>query len=155
MHRFTCITLMALALAACADSPTAPLDHARLPGTASRAEGPNGAGDFHRYVAIGTSVSQGWRSDGVYAGSQLTSWPAQLARLANRELSLPLIAFPGCGAPLMAPLGSGIRVSGEAAAAPLLSRVCAPNEPGVTLPAGNVAISGARTVHALNATPES
>src|SRR5688572_2094118 len=127
MHRFTCITLMALALAACADSPTAPLDHSRLPGTASRAEGPNGAGDFHRYVAIGTSISQGWRSDGVY----------------------------GCGAPLMAPLGSGIRVSGEAAAAPLLSRVCAPNEPGVTLPAGNVAISGARTVHALNATPES
>lgn len=153
MHRPIFITLMAFALAACADSPTAPRANARSLETAPR-EVANGEGDFHRYVAIGTSVSQGWRSDGVNAGSQLSSWPAQLARLANRELPLPLIAAPGCGAPLMPPLASGLRVGGESAAAPFLSRVCAPNEPGVTLPTGNVAISGARTVHALNATPE-
>ena len=158
MHRptatLTLITLAAFALAACADSPTAPRASARSLETVPRALVPDGEGDFHRYVAIGTSVSQGWRSDGVNAGSQQTSWPAQLARLANRELSLPLIAAPGCGAPLMAPMGSGLRVGGESAAAPFLSRVCAANEPGVTLPAGNVAISGARTAHALNATPE-
>ena len=158
MHRptatLTLITLAAFALAACADTPTAPRASARSLETVPRALVPDGEGDFHRYVAIGTSVSQGWRSDGVNAGSQQTSWPAQLARLANRELSLPLIAGPGCGAPLMAPLGSGLRIGGESAAAPFLSRVCAANEPGVTLPAGNVAISGARTGHALNATPE-
>ena len=154
MHRPLFITLMAFTLAACADSPTAP--HATAPSLerGRRDVAPDGEGDFHRYVAIGTSVSQGWRSDGVVGSSQLTSWPAQLARLANRELSLPLIAAPGCGAPLMAPLGSGRRVGGELAATPLANRICAPNEPGVTLPAGNVAISGARTVHALNATPE-
>ena len=154
MHRRICITLMAFTLAACADSPTAP--HATAPSLQQgrRDIAPDGEGDFHRYVAIGTSVSQGWRSDGVVGSSQLTSWPAQLARLANRELSLPLIAAPGCGAPLMAPLGSGRRVGGELAATPLLNRICAPNEPGVTLPAGNVAISGARTIHALTATPE-
>jgi len=111
-------------------------------------------GDFQRYVAIGTSVSQGWRSDGVNAASQETSWPAQLTEMAGRDLSLPLIAFPGCGAPLAAPLSSGVRVSGEGAATPFLSRICAPNEAGVTLPTGNVAISGARTTHALTATPE-
>jgi hypothetical protein len=154
MHRPIFITLMAFALAACADSPTAPRAAAPSLDKARRDLTPDGEGDFHRYVALGTSVSQGWRSDGVNSGSQLTSWPAQLARLANRELSLPLIAAPGCGAPLMAPLGAGRRVGGELAATSLLNRICAPNEPGVTLPAGNVAISGARTVHALNATPE-
>jgi len=47
-----------------------------------------------------------------------------------------------------------VRVSGEPAAAPFLARTCAPNAPGVVLPAGNVAIVGARTDHALLATPE-
>jgi len=151
MHRPIFLTLMAFALSACADSPTAP---ARSLQTTQRELLPDGEGDFHRYVAIGTSISQGWRSDGVNATSQLSSWPAQLAALAGRELSLPLIAAPGCGAPLIAPLGSGRREGGELAATPFLSRSCALNEPGVTLPTGNVAISGARTVHALNATPE-
>ena len=153
MHRPLFMALAALSLAACADSPTAPRAGSSFNGSARSELLPNGEGDFHRYVAIGTSVSQGWLSDGVNAASQQTSWPAQLARLANRELSLPLISGNGCGAPLMAPLASGLRVGGEFAAAPLLSRTCSPNEPGVTLPAGNVAIAGARTVHALNATP--
>jgi lysophospholipase L1-like esterase len=111
-------------------------------------------GDFDRYVAIGTSVSEGWASDGVVAPSQLTSWPSQLGRLGGRQISLPLIAFPGCGAPLAAPLAAGLRISGEPASAPFLSRVCAPNVDGVTLPTQNVAISGARTDQALFATPE-
>jgi GDSL-like Lipase/Acylhydrolase len=153
MHRTTLLTFMGVfAVTACADSATGPQVDAR-PATPSYGK-VAAIGDFQRYVAIGTSVSQGWRSDGVNAASQRTSWPAQLAELAGRELSLPLIAFPGCGAPLAAPLAAGLRVSGEPAAAPLLSRICSPNEPGVTLPTGNVAISGARTSHALTATPE-
>lgn len=152
MHRPIFLTLVAFAVAACTDSPTAPLRSSAVPKNGALLA--SGEGDFHRYVAIGTSVSQGWRSDGVYAGSQMSSWPAELARLAGRELSLPLISAPGCGAPFATPLASGLRVSGESAAASLLVRICAANEPGVTLPAGNVSISGARTVHALNATPE-
>jgi len=153
MHRPAFLSLIGvITLTACADSATGP-----TPGTRSFGASPNvvaAVGDFQRYVAIGTSVSQGWRSDGVNAASQQTSWPAQLAELAGRELSLPLIAFPGCGAPIAAPIGAGVRVSGESVGTPLLSRICAPNEGGVTLPAGNVAISGARTTHALTGTPE-
>jgi hypothetical protein len=151
----TCLLACTVAVtSACADAPAAP-PAASVP-AANRAGGggSEGRGVFQRYVAIGTSISMGWRSDGVLAESQETSWPAQLARLANRELALPRIAFPGCGAPLAAPLASGLRVSGEPAAAPFLTRICAPNAPDVTLPAGNVAIAGARTEHALFATPE-
>lgn len=67
---------------------------------------------------------------------------------------LPLIAAPGCGSPLVAPLAAGVRLSGEPAAAPFSVRGCAANEPGATLSMGNVAVSGARTIHALTATPE-
>jgi hypothetical protein len=154
----TCAATLAGA-AACADAPSAPSAPTATPaldrgGAAGAGGGAEGRGDFHRYVAVGTSVSMGWQSDGVLGASQETSWPAQLARLAHRELSLPRIAFPGCGAPLAAPLASGLRISREPAAAPLAERVCAPNDTGVTLPAGNVAIVGARTDQALLATPE-
>ena len=145
------VATLSVALAACADATTA----VSGPASGTVATESEGRGAFHRYVAIGTSVSMGWRSDGVDAASQESSWPAQLARLAGHELSVPAIAAPGCGAPLLAPLASGLRVSGESAAAPFLSRSCAPNVAGVTLPAGNVAVNGARTIHALTATPES
>src|SRR5688572_6799418 len=59
-----------------------------------------GRGDFQRYVAIGTSVSMGWASDGVRAASQEQSWPAQLGRMAHREITQPLISGTGCQAPL-------------------------------------------------------
>lgn len=111
-----------------------------------------GRGEFQRYAAIGTSISMGVASDGVYDLSQQASWPAQLARMAHRDLTLPLIQAPGCGAPLAAPLATGVRISGEGAGQPADSRVCAPNVEGVTLPAGNVAVDGARTRDALFAT---
>jgi hypothetical protein len=136
---------------ACTDSrlPTeGPLSRDLTP-LASESEG---RGVFHRYVAIGTSVSMGVQSDGVFKGSQKTSWPAQLAQLAHRELSLPLISAPGCGAPLKAPLASGVRISGEGAAEPSDRRVCAPLLEGITLPTGNVAVDGARTRDALFST---
>jgi hypothetical protein len=154
-HPASFAPLLIAAIVGCSDAsaPTVPVA-TRAFGDEAVASESEGRGVFHRYVAMGTSVSEGWRSDGVLAQSQETSWPAQLARLAHRELSLPLIASPGCGAPLAAPLSTGVRVNGETAAAPFLTRSCAPNEDGVQLPAGNVAISGARTIHALTATPE-
>jgi hypothetical protein len=138
--------LLAGALAACSDTPasiTAP--------PAVAANQSEGRGDFQRYVAIGTSVSMGVASAGVVGASQANAWPAQLARLAHRELSLPLIAEPGCAPPLAGPLVLGRRVNGDPASG---SAVCAPNVDGVTLPSGNVAIDGARTSEALRATPE-
>jgi hypothetical protein len=118
------------------------------------ARGSEGRGAFQRYVAIGTSVSMGWASDGVLAASQEEAWPAQLARLAHRELTLPLIAGTGCQAPLRAPLISFARVDGSSAAAPRGTLPCAPNMHGVLLPTGNVALVGALARDALFTTPE-
>ena len=146
--------LTVAALAACADNAVPPTSAVLSAEGLTPELASQGRGAFHRYVAVGTSISMGVQGDGVYAATQQTSWPAQLARLANRELTLPLIQSPGCSAPFVAPLASGKRLSGESAGLPFLERQCAPNEPGVALPAGNVAIDGARTIHALTATPE-
>ena len=127
-------------------APTAPLTP-----DAPAAMSSEGLGDFQRYVAIGTSVSMGVASDGVYEVSQRAAWPAQLAAMAHRTLTLPLIQAPGCQSPLLAPIAANRRMSGEPAAS---SSVCAPNVEGVTLPAGNVAISAALTSDALRKTPE-
>jgi lysophospholipase L1-like esterase len=146
--------LAVAALAACGDDTIGPTS---VPWSAEESTpelASQGRGVFQRYVSIGTSISMGVSSDGVYAASQEMSFPAQLARLAHRELSLPLIEAPGCAAPLVAPLAAGVRTSGEGAGLPFLSRQCAPNVEGVELPAGNVAIDGARTDQALYATPE-
>lgn len=113
-----------------------------------------GRGVLQRYVAIGTSVSMGWQSDGVVDSTQATSWPAQLAARAGRSLEQPYIAKPGCRSPLRAPLGLGLRLSGESTFAPLGTLTCAPLRADVSLPVANVAISGATTLDALNTTPE-
>ncbi|PYP81015.1 MAG: hypothetical protein DMD35_02980 [Gemmatimonadetes bacterium] len=147
--------LAVVALAACTDNSFAPTEARQPIAQGSTELISEGEGIFQRYVAIGTSISMGVQSDGVYGATQQTSWPAQLARLAHRELSLPLIQAPGCSAPFSAPLATGQRTSGEGAGLDFLLRQCMPNEAGVVLPAGNVAIDGARTGQALTATPES
>jgi lysophospholipase L1-like esterase len=152
-------TLGLVALAgACTDSrlPTeVPLSR-ELTSLNSESFESEGAGVFQRYVAIGTSVSMGVQSDGVVAGSQNQAWAAQLARLAHRDLSLPLISGYGCGAPLKAPLLSFARTRpGEGAGTPFDARACDPNEEGVTLPTRNVAIDGATTQDALSSTSAS
>ena len=150
--RTLAVALVALAVVvpACrdSDSPTAPV----VADVADQQS--EGRGVFQRYVAIGTSVSMGWQSDGVFATSQSEAWPAQLAALAGRTLSLPLISGTGCRAPLVAPLASGTRTSGEAAGLPAAQAACAPLQPGIELPHGNVAIAGATTFDALRVTPE-
>jgi hypothetical protein len=140
--------------AACSDSiPTSP---SAAPSSAALTDEylSEGRGAFQRYVAIGTSVSMGFWSDGVLAESQHSSWPAQLARMAHREMTLPLISGFGCQAPLRAPLASGVRISGEPAGAPRGTLACAQNVEGVTLPTQNVAIVAATTQNALFTTPE-
>ena len=139
-----------LALSACADNPVSPA----VAGTPSAASLSEGRGAFQRYVAIGTSISMGNASDGVIAESQSNSWPAQLARMAGREITLPLIDGTGCRSPFKAPLASGIRLSGEPAGQDPATLSCAPNVEGVELPAQNVAINAARVSDALFTTPE-
>jgi hypothetical protein len=113
-----------------------------------------GRGVFQRYVAIGTSLSMGWQSDGVVAATQATSWPAQLAAMGSRVLEQPYIGGTGCPAPLAAPLVLLARISGEPLLAPPGTLACSPLRAGVTLPVDNVAISGALTSDALTKTPE-
>ena len=151
LARFAAI-VMSVAGVACTDQGVDPL--APSPSRSVNAQGFEGMGAFQRYVAIGTSISMGVTSDGVKAASQDMSFPAQLARLANRPMSLPLISGFGCASLLRGPLALGVRESGEPAGLPFLQRQCAPNEPGITLPTQNVAIDGARTGAALSATPE-
>jgi len=134
----------------CSDALTPPVS----PVTESDLSASGGRGVFQRYVAIGTSISMGWASDGVLASSQRTSWPVQLASLGGRDLTTPDIEAPGCRSPLIAPLASGVRLSGESAALDAASFTCAPLMPGVTLPPRNLAISTATTADALYLTPE-
>ena len=138
-------------IVACSDQPlpTTPQATASTPELSSF-----GRGVFKRYVAIGTSISMGWQSDGVYDASQQTSWPAQLARIGGREITQPYIADPGCRSPLVAPLALGKRRSGEGAADDPSTLSCAPNVDGVVLPTRNVAINAATTKDVLFTTPE-
>ena len=131
----------ALTLAGCSeDLTTGP----QAPALARR-ESSEGRGYFQRYVSMGTSITGGVASDGLIAASQRQAWPAQLARFGHREMTLPLVAWPGCNAPLMVPLASGRRIDGSSAT----SFGCAGNEEGVVLPTNNVAVDGTRVQEAL------
>ena len=145
-HAFFLLGAAALA-SACGDVPTSSAPVSEQPSLVAASRG----GGSEKFVAIGTSISMGWQSNGVYANGQLTSWPALLGFGTGRPISLPLIQSPGCTSPLVAPLGAGVRLSGEPLSG---STVCAPNVPGVTLPAQNVGIAGAITIDALTKTPE-
>jgi lysophospholipase L1-like esterase len=117
--------------------------------------GPAGREAFQRYVSIGTSVSMGVQSDGVYYATQQTSWPALLAHMAFAgKFTLPLVQGPGCYSPLIAPLQFQRRLSGaQYPAVNSTDQTCA-LYPNITLPTNNVAIDGATTYAALRVTPE-
>ncbi|MGH7709961.1 MAG: hypothetical protein ACREOG_01680, partial [Gemmatimonadaceae bacterium] len=118
-YRF--VFLAGLTFTACQDST-----RITQPDASVRLDASEGRGWFQRYVAIGTSVSQGWLSDGVLAAGQQASWPAQLARLAQRDMSLPLISGFGCKAPFAAPLITFSRISGEPVNVTDAAAQCAP-----------------------------
>ncbi|HYW51208.1 MAG TPA: hypothetical protein VE861_11410 [Gemmatimonadaceae bacterium] len=151
-RRSLVLPALALVLGACADSASPAFSTGPSPAPALDVDE---EGIFHRFVSIGTSISMGWQGDGAIGTAQSQSWTAQLARLAGRDQTIPLIAFPGCRSPLASPLGTGVRLSTEGAGQNPLTLSCAPNEEGVTLPAQNVSVSSARTSDVLTATPES
>ena len=135
-------------LAACSDDPVAP----RAAGRPAADYENSARGFMSNYVAIGTSVSMGWTSDGVAVDGQNAAWTKLLAEKMGTEFTVPGIEAPGCGAPYASPLGSFKRVDGSSALT--RSTVCAPNVAGVVLPTHNLAIENATTAEALNATPE-
>jgi lysophospholipase L1-like esterase len=139
------VAAIALLVGACSDDGPGPII------------GPEAEAAFDRYVSIGTSVSMGVQSDGVFYATQQHAWPALLAHQAfsSPNFEMPLIQGPGCYSPLIAPLQFTRRLSG--AVYPAINaqdQVCA-LFPGITLPTNNVAIDGANTYHALRVTPES
>ena len=89
-------TLGIMSVAACSDTiaPTRTARTALSPTSDSDLDRSGGRGVFNRYVAIGTSVSMGWQSDGVVAATQETSWPEQLAELAHRSITQPTSMAP-------------------------------------------------------------
>lgn len=154
----TTITAVALTISACAGD-SAPITAPARGSSVERITTPNVfatdvAALFSRYVAIGTSVSMGVQHDGVIAANQETSWPAQLSRMAQHEMTQPYIDGTGCRSPLRAPLASGVRLSGEGAGQNPGTLSCSALRAGIALPVQNVAINAARTSDALFTTPE-
>ena len=96
--------------------------------------------NLNKYVAMGTSITMGFASDGVNSSTQQTSWANLLAADAGATFTIPLIDAPGCRPPLAAPLGLLRRVDNTLFT---IISTCSPNSAGVTLPAQNVAIQGA------------
>jgi hypothetical protein len=121
-----------------------------------RITGPRGQEAFARYVSIGTSVSMGVQSDGVFYATQQTAWPALLSHQAfANEFTIPLVQGPGCYSPLIAPIQFTRRLSGmQYPGVNAQDQVCALLG-NITRPTNNVAIDGATTYHALRITPES
>jgi len=121
-----------------------------------RTTGPAGQDAFTTYVSIGTSVSMGVQSDGVYYASQQHAWPALLAHQAFAgKFTEPLIQGPGCYSPLIAPIQFQRRLSGaQYPAINAQDQVCALLG-NITLPPNNVAIDGATTYAALHITSDS
>ena len=149
-HRLHLVVSCAvIVLAACSDGnqSTAPTTlSSRLSPSSS-----NAPWTREKFVSIGTSISMGWFSNGVYAGSQTLAWPALLRFGGSDQISLPLIPSPGCLSPLLAPLGANMRLSGEPFA---VQQICAPPAPGVQLPTQNVALAGTIALWALTLTRE-
>lgn len=120
-----------------------------------RTTGPVGQAAFQRFVSIGTSVSMGVQSDGVYYATQQTAWPALLAHQAFApKFTEPLLQGPGCYSPLIAPLQFQRRLSGAQYPSIVAADQTCALLGSITLPTNNVAIDGATTYAALRVTPD-
>jgi len=157
MRKLFALLGASLTLAACTE-PTAP-----PPPSARASLQPLTAQDvFARYVALGTSNSQGVQSAGISAATQRAAWPAELARRAGVTFALPLVQDPGCSPPLLPPLAADVALVAAfgafGAGDDLVSAVmttCMPLMAGIVPPTNNVAISGADVHDALTRTIES
>jgi hypothetical protein len=139
---------------ACSDATAPDRSRSISPVASTELDRSEGHGDLRPFVALGTSISMGWQSDGVIAATQSTSWPAQLAAMEDRTITQPYIDGKGCRPPLAAPLASFSRIDGESVGIPTEALPCAPLRPDVVKPVQNLAINAALTKDALFTTPE-
>ena len=115
----------------------------------ARLTAPEGASAFSRFVTIGTGFTMGEQSGGVIYESQLTAWPVRLAGRMAAGFRVPALKQPGCTPPLVAPLAMRRTLEG-----PITSVVSCAGKLGVdTLPASNLAVSGATAWDALHVSP--
>ena len=144
-----------LALSACTEptAPPAPLSPHERPQLLTAQD------VFTRYVALGTSNSQGVQSAGISAATQRAAWPKQIASRAGAAFSLPLVQDPGCSPPLLPPLAADVALvaafgafGGGSDLVTAVMTTCMPLMPGIVPPTNNVAISGADVHDALNTT---
>ena len=144
-----------LALSACTEptAPPAPLSPHERPQLLTAQD------VFARYVALGTSNSQGVQSAGISAATQRAAWPKQIASRAGAAFSLPLVQDPGCSPPLLPPLAADVELvaafgafGGGSDLVTAVMTTCMPLMPGIVPPTNNVAISGADVHDALNTT---
>ncbi len=136
--RFRALPLVALALAACGPD-------------GARVTAPEGADAFARFVTIGTGFTMGEQSAGIVYETQLTAWPAQLAARVGALFRVPALKQPGCTPPLVAPLLLYRQLDG-----PVGTTVTCSGKLGIdTLPASNLALSGATAWDALHTSPRS
>lgn len=155
--RTLCVAGAASALASCSDITPPPSGSSRSVPLAKHTYAVTAPELMANFVAIGTSNSQGVQSAGVFASAQRAAWPAQLANRAGVPFAVPVLESPGCGPPLLPPLAADLVLVG-AFGKDLVSAVmttCSPLQSGVTLPASNLAISGANAWDALHQTVES
>ena len=133
-HAAVTLSLLALVpLASCTDSATPTITEPSA--SSNRSEG---RGIFQRYVALGTGFSMGTSDRRLTPVSQSESWPAQLARMAHREITQPYVTDEGCtAAPVLGPISSACALAA-----------------GTVLPAQNLSIHMARAASALAATVE-
>ena len=150
MKRYLALAALGVLAAACMDDASPPTSPTVNPTVESGAAGSSVLG---RYVAVGTSISMGWASDGVVGASQKQAWPAQLARMAGVSFNIPYLKSPGCRAPMAAPLASGLRISGEPVQIAPGAVGCTDLAPDAQFPLQNLAMSSATTYEALYITP--
>lgn len=70
---------------------------------------------FDRYVAVGNSITAGFRSDGINGTTQAEAYPVLLAAAFGTDFRIPSLRFPGCPPPI-ANVFTGERVAGGARA---------------------------------------
>jgi hypothetical protein len=121
-------------------------------GSASHVAGPRGANAFDNFVAIGTGLSMGAQSGGVFYESQVEAWPALLAHAANAPFRMPLLRAPGCQPPVIAPLQLSVYLSGVSTS--VVDSSCAGALDTLTPPVNSLALPGASAYAALNLTPK-
>lgn len=116
----------------------------------ARLTAPDGAAAFRTFVVIGTGLSMGEQGAGVLYETQIAAWPSRLAARMDATFRVPAFRQPGCTPPLVAPLQLYRNLSGSIDPT---AAGCSGRLGSDSLPANNVAMSGATAWDALHISP--